>query len=252
MITFGFLPIKKPAIAEEDNKNPPPANVVCLIKFLREVILKILINIYTIIQFHNTSTYHAVHQSEKKQNYDKNFQAELVILIKQSPPLIHAYSLIQLMRAKFIILLFIYLLQGLCSRAQQTTVDSFLVARTMKELFILCRTVDFNDPKVIELGLFYKAAPYIIYHGADSSRAWKDFANYKNEEERKGVDDVCLRINGTINRDPDYKVVRYFTETEPEGTRHLLIVSYNKRGVAKKAVFVFFKIGERFGLVDID
>ena len=139
------------------------------------------------------------------------------------------------------------------SQAQEmATADSLHVAKTLKELFTICRTVDFNDPKAIELGLFYKAAPYIIYRGTDSSRAWKDIANYKNTEERKGVDEICLRINGTVNRDSNFKIIKYFTEKEPEGTWHLLVIAYDKKGVTKKAVFAFLKIGERFALGDID
>ena len=156
------------------------------------------------------------------------------------------------MKASHSILLFACLCMATAVKAQVPATDSVNAARTLKELLAICRTVDFADPKVIELGLFYKAAPYIIYHGTDTSRAWKSFANYKNVDERKEVDDICLRINGTVNRDKDFRIMRYFTEKESEGTWYLLMVTYDKKGVTKKAVFAFLKIGDRFVLGDID
>ena len=156
------------------------------------------------------------------------------------------------MKASYFMLLFACSLAGRSVSAQEPAVDSLNVANTLKELFTICRTVDFSDPKVIELGLFYKAAPYIMYHGTDSSRAWKSCANYKNVDERKEVDDICLRINGTVNRDRDFRITRYFTQKEEEGTWYLLLVAYDKKGVTKTAVFAFLKIGDRFALGDID
>ncbi len=35
------------------------------------------------------------------------------------------------------------------------------------------------------LGMYYKAAPYIVYRGDDKQRSWKDFANYNNADEKK-------------------------------------------------------------------
>ena len=143
-----------------------------------------------------------------------------------------------------------FILTGL--KAQDTVADSLKLVKTFKELLTICRTVDFADPKVKELGLFYKAAPYVIYQGEDKNREWKDFANYKNEPERKGVDETCLRINGTVNRDQSYKIEGYLTKNESEGIWHVLLISYLKKGVTKKMIFAFLKIGDRFGLGDID
>jgi hypothetical protein len=119
-------------------------------------------------------------------------------------------------------------------------------------LLSVCKNVDFADPKTNQLGVFYKAAPYIIYRGDDKKRAWKSFANYSNAEEKKGVDEVCTRINESVNRDSSYKIVKYITEKESEGIWHILMVSYKKNGTEKNAAFAFLKIGKRFGLGDID
>jgi len=131
-------------------------------------------------------------------------------------------------------------------------VDSAQAAKTLKELFAVCRVVDFKDPKSIELGVFYRAAPYIVYRGDDKTRSWKDVANYRKEDEKKGVDEICLRINGTVNRDTGYKIIKYLTSKESEGTWHVLVVTYLKKGVTKQLAFAFLKINGKFALGDID
>ena len=139
------------------------------------------------------------------------------------------------------------------SKAQTPKVDSLLLAKTLHELLTICRTVDFADPKVTKLGTFYKAAPYIIYRGDDKKRAWKVFADYTKADEKKGVDEVCERINRTANQDSSgYKITKYFTEKESEGTWHILMVTYKKKNVEKTTAFAFLKIGKKFGLGDID
>jgi len=137
--------------------------------------------------------------------------------------------------------------------AQTVKSDSAQVARTLHELLLICRSVDFKDPLVTKLGTYYKAAAYIVYRGDDKKRAWKTVSDYTNEYEKKGVDDVCERINRTANLDSNgYKIIKYFTEKESEGTWHVLTVSYKKKGVEKTAAFAFLKIGNKFCLGDID
>jgi hypothetical protein len=138
------------------------------------------------------------------------------------------------------------------AKAQNNNADSTAVATTLKTLLTICKTVDFTDPKTSELGMFYKAAPYIIYRGDDKARSWKDFANYNNPVEKEGVDAVCIRINESVNRDSSFTIEKYVTKKESEGTWYVLMIKYTKKGVAKKAAFAFLKIGKRFGLGDID
>ncbi|MES2774116.1 MAG: hypothetical protein V4722_08020 [Bacteroidota bacterium] len=131
--------------------------------------------------------------------------------------------------------------------------DSIPVANTLTTLIMICKNVDFGDPKTLGVGTFYKAAPYIVYRGeTDKARRWKDIANYSNPEEKKGVDEVCYRINQTVNQDSAYKFVKYFTEKESEGTWHIMVVSFIRKGVAKQAAFAFLKIKGKFALGDID
>lgn len=130
--------------------------------------------------------------------------------------------------------------------------DSAQVAQTLIQLAAICKNVDFNDPKSFELGYFYKAAPYVVYRGDDKSRAWKTVSNYKNELEKNGVDAICERINQTVNQDSKYKIVQYFTENESEGTWHILIVTYYRKGIEKSSAFAFLHIENNFALGDID
>ena len=150
------------------------------------------------------------------------------------------------------IILFYFLLQAANLKAQNNKPDSTKVAGTLTELLKICAKVDFSDPKVQQLGTFYKAAPYIVYMGENKKRKWKDFANYTNKEEKTQVDEICFRINNSVNQDSNYKFIKYLKQTESEGVWHVIIVSYNRKGKNKQAAFAFLKIRERFALGDID
>ncbi len=157
------------------------------------------------------------------------------------------------MKKTIITCAFFVVMSGISSFAQNAQLDSTKAAITLSKLLSICKNVDFADPKTLSVGKFYKAAPYIIYRGEkDKARRWKDFAKYDNAEEKKGVDEVCLKINGGINQDPNWKIIQYTTEKESEGIWHVLIVSYTRKGVAKQAAFAFLKIKGKFGLGDID
>jgi hypothetical protein len=135
----------------------------------------------------------------------------------------------------------------------QSKADSAAAAKTLHELVKICRSVDWADPKTTKLGFFYKAAPYIVYRGDDKKRAWKVFADYSKAEDKKGVDAVCELINQTANQDSaGYKIIKYSTENESEGTWHVLRVKYKRKGVERTASYAFLKIGNKFGLGDID
>jgi hypothetical protein len=156
------------------------------------------------------------------------------------------------MTAKHFTLLLLSLALLPFAKAQQRIADSAAVAKTLRSLLAVCKNVDFADPKTTQAGMFYKAAPYIIYRGSNKKRAWKSFTRYNQAEEKQGVDEICTRINETVNRDTNYTITRYFTQKESEGTWHALTLSYKKNGLLKEAIFAFLKIGRRFGLGDID
>ena len=157
------------------------------------------------------------------------------------------------MKLKYLLLLMIAFTVGFNANGQTSKTDSAQVAKTLHDLLRICRTVDFADPNVTKLGTFYKAAPYIVYRGDDKSRAWKVMADYTKEYDKKGVDDICERINRTANRDSaGYKITKYITKKESEGTWHVLMVTYKVKGIEKNAIYAFLKIGNKFGLGDID
>ena len=89
------------------------------------------------------------------------------------------------MKVKHFILFIIGFTSVLFAKAQHTKTDSTDAAITLQSLFSICNNVDFADPETTKSGTFYKAAPYIIYRGGDIKRAWKDFTNYSNTEEKK-------------------------------------------------------------------
>ena len=156
------------------------------------------------------------------------------------------------MKSKKIILLLNAIFLFSFANAQYKKADSTSIAKIVKSLLAICKNVDFADTNTTKLGTFYKAAQHIIYQGNDEKRKWKSFANYRDAEDKKGVDQVCTRINESVNRDSSYTIVKYFTEKESEGIWHILMVSYKKKGIEKKSAFAFLKIGNRFGLGDID
>jgi hypothetical protein len=152
------------------------------------------------------------------------------------------------MRSKYMLFSLVLLACFFKSEAQ----DSAKVAQAFTALVSICKNVDFSDPKVQESGTFYKAAPYIVYRGDDVKRKWKDVANYHNAKEKEQVDNICFKINSSVNQDSSYKIAGYLVQKESEGTWHLLMISYMKKGREKHAVFAFLKIGNRYALGDID
>lgn len=147
--------------------------------------------------------------------------------------------------ASFVLLSFV--------KAQNKKTDSITVSATFEKLVLACKETVPEDPQTKTLGRFYKASSFIIYRGADKNRAWKDFMHYDNKEEKDETDHICKRINRTANLEgSDYKITKYFTEKESEGTWHVLIITYKAEGVEKKAAYAFLKVNGKFGLGDID
>jgi hypothetical protein len=152
------------------------------------------------------------------------------------------------MKTSYILSILLAIAVSASTKAQ----DSARVAATLKQLLSTCRNVDFGDSNTQKLGAFYKAAPYIVYQGDDEKRRWKDIANYNNADEKEQVDQVCLKINNSVNQDSAYKVVKYVTNTESEGKWHVVYVNYIKNGRERHAAFAFLKVKGRFALGDID
>jgi len=138
------------------------------------------------------------------------------------------------------------------AKAQNKKADSLMIVKTLKTILAACKDENTNDPKLKTEGRFYKAAPYIVYRGNDKKRAWKDFVNYADKDEKDETDGICKRISRTIATDDNYKIIKYFTEKESEGVWNVLVVSCKVDGAEKKLAMAFLKIGNKFGLGDID
>jgi hypothetical protein len=152
------------------------------------------------------------------------------------------------MKSKYFFISLVFIFLTLAAKAQ----DSAKVADSFKELLLICKNVDFGDPKVQELGLFYKAAPFIVYQGDDEKRKWKTPANYNNSKEKEQVNNICYKINETVNQDSSYQIIKYLTQNESEGKWHVLLINYVRKGKERKAVYAFLKIDDKFLLGDID
>lgn len=136
--------------------------------------------------------------------------------------------------------------------AQNRKADSLQVVVTLKALLSACKILDLDAQIIQDSGMFYKAAPFIIYRGDNNTRKWKDFCNYKELQEKVHVDEMCMKVTRGVYQDSTYSIEKYFTETESEGTWHVLMINYMRKGVAKKTAYAFLKVKGRFGLGDID
>ena len=125
--------------------------------------------------------------------------------------------------------------------------DSLQLVRTLDTLLFICWSV--SQPGE---GMFRGAATYLVYTGDQENRRWKAPNNYNYVEDREYVDHTCERIRGELPEGTPYRIDRYFTETESEGTWHVLALSLDRSGPKRKIYFAFLKLGGRFLLGDID
>lgn len=151
----------------------------------------------------------------------------------------------------FVVVLLLFCLANK-SNAQNKKEDSIKVVNTL--IFILQHTayVNFSDTNVQKFGTFYKVAPYMVYQGKNLKRKWKDSCNYLLEEDKLGVDEICFKLNRTINKADTFIIEKYSTEIESEGVWHVLTISFNLKGKNKIMQFAFLKPRNTYLLGDID
>lgn len=140
--------------------------------------------------------------------------------------------------------------------AGNTAKDSARVAKRLISLLELCKKQVEHD-STFKQGSYSKASGFVVYRGDRiegnvGKREWKDTTNYSNEDERILVDGICYRLHSNLNADPHYKIVKYQTETESEGTWMVLTVNYTKNGVLKKMMVAFLEIKGVLAIGDID
>lgn len=138
----------------------------------------------------------------------------------------------------------------LTAKAQSNAADSTQVAQRLIALLDICKKgmpSDITKPASVS-----SAAGYVVCRIDDPKRKWKDTCNYAVADERKEVDGICYRLHSNINQDPNYKIVKYESETESEGKWMVLTIEYTKNDVPKKMSVAFLKIKGVLAIGDID
>jgi hypothetical protein len=156
------------------------------------------------------------------------------------------------MKGSVFTILLLFTIGGVPADAQSSKKDSALVVKRLIELIDISASGNIDDPDAMIEFDYQKAASYVVYRGDDEKRKWKAVYDYSNTDEKSAVDGVCVRIKNSVGQDKNYKITKYDTETESEGTWLIVYVSYLKKGVAKQAIFAFLKINGQFALGDID
>lgn len=126
------------------------------------------------------------------------------------------------------------------------------VKESLKNLIDICNNAE-NDPNAKEMGMFYRAAPYIVYRGVDEKRRWKDVSDYSSPDERLYVDVLCQRVKRTFLPTTAYRFGTFQMEIESEGVWYSWEVIYqSKTEKERKAIFSFLNIKGKYALGDID
>ena len=116
-----------------------------------------------------------------------------------------------------------------------------LVRERLAELFELCRARD-----------YVQAASYLVYHGEQKRRNWKDSFNFNNRDEQPPVESMCNRIRDLLHGSDGQEYGELKVEKESEGEWVVLEVTFRKSGKRMKGVFAFLKVKGKYCLGDID
>lgn len=88
----------------------------------------------------------------------------------------------------------------------------------------------------------------VLYTGSDRDRKYKEFASADGTE-RAELNSACYRISTLMSGGDGYTVASYETESESEGSWHVLNVNFDS---GKDATFAFLEVDGQMGLGDID
>ena len=99
---------------------------------------------------------------------------------------------------------------------------------------------------------YKKLAPLIVYRGEDKARKWKDICSATEAIELDRVKNIASKIKKYLGEDFKYSYDKYESETESEGTWHVLILKTTYKGESKNRAFAFLEIKGVFALGDID
>lgn len=93
---------------------------------------------------------------------------------------------------------------------------------------------------------------FFVYRGSDQQRAWKDYLNVGNAEEKLQADKMWAEMMVMMQGATSYQVKKYFTETESEGTWHLLVVNIKRESGDEENTFAFLQVKGGYAIGDID
>jgi hypothetical protein len=122
---------------------------------------------------------------------------------------------------------------------------SDLVA-AVKNLKAACGQPDFAQAPAI----YPRAAKLIAYMGPDKTKKYQVPVNYTVEEEQKGVDSVCNRINNRIGDIHTWGEIQ--TRKKRGVTWHAISFRHTIKNKEKENLFAFVEIEGKLYLGDID
>jgi hypothetical protein len=126
-------------------------------------------------------------------------------------------------------------------RPDERVTPAEAVEQSILTLFMMC-----------ELGNLEKAAGYVVYRGDDPERRWKSVCTLGTEEESEAVEEVCGAIREMLASSDSYATGAYETETESEGTWHIMEVIFTRGDETQTVIFAFLEIDGVYALGDID
>lgn len=115
----------------------------------------------------------------------------------------------------------------------------YTAALAFRELYVACTSGDLAT-----------AATRIVYRGDDETRRWREPVNLEEPAERVEVEGICQRIAEMNPGNGPVRVAEYESETESEGTWHVLTLELAATG--ETVVFAFLELEGGLALGDID
>lgn len=131
--------------------------------------------------------------------------------------------------------------------------DSVKVAERLNSLMDVCRKIDFSDPNIMKLGIYYKAADFFIYKGVDGNRNLKSAIDYAIKSEKAYVDEHCKSVNALLSKNSDCVLGAFKSEEKMEGKTYFIDLKYrdNPYEAYDFKTFSYIKVGVEMYLLDI-